>query len=76
MVKVLDNRYILRGKSTWTIRRKRVGLSFPLNGHISYICWNAYFWGIPDIFYLCENEVWPLHGVQGFDSKVLMKRDI
>jgi len=25
VIEVLDNRYIPRGKSTWTIRRKRVG---------------------------------------------------
>ena len=45
VIVVLDNRYIPRGKSTWTIRRKGVGWDFPLNGHITCICWNAYLWG-------------------------------
>jgi len=49
VIEILDNRYILKGKITWTMRRKMVGRGYPFNGHITYIYRNAYLW---DIFIL------------------------
>ncbi|KAF1895949.1 hypothetical protein Lal_00033899 [Lupinus albus] len=48
-------------------------LSFTLNGHITLICWNAYYGCISDIVYLYEDELGHFMELKGLTLKFSLK---